>query len=385
MVTDPAGAGYRTPMRFAVLMDRFRPGKGGAEIWLERFAAAARAAGDEPMLATRDARDPLAPGSAFAAWIPVPVPPGLRFAKDRAFAERAEDAARAAGAAATLGIRHVRSCDLYQPHGGVHRAALEGTLASMEGGALRAARRAARAISPKQRTLLSIEEALLDGGGARRVIALSPRVLRDLERWHPAAAARTVVIPPGVDLDRFRPAERERRGPPLALFLAREPRLKGLAPLLGALARVRRGGVDLRLAAAGFEPGPWERAAERLGLAPFVHFAGPADRPERLLAAADLLAHPTFYDPCSLVVLEAWACGMPAVTTEANGAAAWMEPGAGAVVADPRDGEGLAEALAAVAAAARDPGTKDAARRSAAAAGGVERLGEVLERLRVSG
>ena len=36
--------------------------------------------------------------------------------------------------------------------------------------------------------------------------------------------------------------------------------------------------------------------------------------------AADFLVHPTFYDPCSLVVLEALACGLPVITTRANGA-----------------------------------------------------------------
>ena len=38
-------------------------------------------------------------------------------------------------------------------------------------------------------------------------------------------------------------------------------------------------------------------------------------------AAADLYVHPTFYDPCSLVVLEAAACGLPIITSRYNGAA----------------------------------------------------------------
>jgi UDP-glucose:(heptosyl)LPS alpha-1,3-glucosyltransferase len=362
-------------------MDRFRPGKGGAEIWLERFAAAARARGDEVILVTRDPRDPGA-GAAFAGWAGVRTGPGPRFLKDRQFAQRAGAAAREAGAGATLGIRHVLSCDVYQPHGGLHRAALEGTLAAMDGRAARIARGAARRFSPKQRTLLGLEERLLGEGGARRVIALSRRVLRDLERWFPEATRRAVVIPPGADLDRFRPRATERRGPLRALFLAREPRLKGLAPLLAALARVRRGGLDLRLTAAGFPPGPWARRAERLGLRDAVDLPGPSDRPEALHAAADLLAHPTFYDPCSLVVLEALASGLPVVTTEANGAAEWVTAESGSVVADPRDEEALAEALAGAAALARCPGTRGAARRAAEAAGGAGRLEEVLDLVR---
>ncbi len=371
-------------MRIAVLLDRFRPGKGGAEVWLERFAAEARERADEVLLTSRGPGDPRE-GGAFADWVPVATRPGPRFFRDREFAKRADTAARAAGAEATLGIRHVVSCDVYQPHGGVHRAALEGTLDSMEGGAARLARRAVRKVSPKQQTLLSIEERLLGEGGARRVIALSRRVLRDLERWFPGAARRAVVIPPGADLARFSPSPGLHRGPLRALFLAREPRLKGLAPLLEALARVRRGGLDLRLTAAGFAPGPWLRRAERLDLGESVDFAGPSDRPEDLYRAADLLAHPTFYDPCSLVVLEALASGLPVATTAANGAGEWVGKGAGVVVADPRDADALSEALSAVARLARAPGTRGAARRSAEAAGGAGRLGEVLVLLRGSG
>ncbi len=70
------------------------------------------------------------------------------------------------------------------------------------------------------------------------------------------------------------------------------------------------------------------------------------------------------------------------MTTEANGASEWIEPAAGEVVKRPRDLEALAGALARTAARARAPETKDAARRSAEAAGGVARLGEVLDLLR---
>jgi UDP-glucose:(heptosyl)LPS alpha-1,3-glucosyltransferase len=372
-------------VRIAVLIDRFRPGLGGAEAWLAGLARAATERGDETILVTRDSRDPRGQGSPFAGWAKVKTPPGPRFLKDRAFARGAERTAREAGADATLGVRHVLSCDVYQPHGGVHRAALEATLEAMESRVARAARRTARSLSPKQKALLSFEETLLAKGGARTVIALSRRVLRDLDRWYPGASARARLIPPGVDLDRFRPAPRTappRKGPLVAAFLAHQARLKGLAPLLEALARVRRGGVDLRLAAGGaFAPGPWRRRAKRLGIADAVEFQGPVRAPAAFFHGADLLAYPTFYDPCSLVVLEALASGLPVVTTEANGAGEWIRPGGGEVVADPRDAVALASALARVAASARAPETKDAARLSAEAAGGVARLGEVLDLL----
>ena len=72
---------------------------------------------------------------------------------------------------------------------------------------------------------------------------------------------------------------------------------------------------------------PYARAAERLGVADRVRFWGPVTETAPFYQAATVLALPTLYDPCSNVVLEALACGTPAVTTAANGAAEFITPG----------------------------------------------------------
>ena len=43
--------------------------------------------------------------------------------------------------------------------------------------------------------------------------------------------------------------------------------------------------------------------------------------------SSDFFVQPTFYDPCSLVVLEALACGLPVITTAQNGAGELMSNG----------------------------------------------------------
>src|SRR5262249_31455335 len=43
--------------------------------------------------------------------------------------------------------------------------------------------------------------------------------------------------------------------------------------------------------------------------------------------SSDFFVQPTYYDPCSLVVLEALACGLPVITTEQNGAGELMSDG----------------------------------------------------------
>jgi UDP-glucose:(heptosyl)LPS alpha-1,3-glucosyltransferase len=62
--------------------------------------------------------------------------------------------------------------------------------------------------------------------------------------------------------------------------------------------------------------------------------------------AADAFALPTWYDACSLTVLEACACGLPVVTTRWNGAAELLTDGRdGYVVDGPEDADALAGAI----------------------------------------
>jgi UDP-glucose:(heptosyl)LPS alpha-1,3-glucosyltransferase len=61
--------------------------------------------------------------------------------------------------------------------------------------------------------------------------------------------------------------------------------------------------------------------ARRLGVAGRVRFAGYHADMREVYCASDFLVHPTFYDPCSNVVLEALLCGLPVVTSRHNGAA----------------------------------------------------------------
>jgi UDP-glucose:(heptosyl)LPS alpha-1,3-glucosyltransferase len=64
---------------------------------------------------------------------------------------------------------------------------------------------------------------------------------------------------------------------------------------------------------------------------------------ERYYASADILVHPTFYDPCSLVVLEALSSGLPVITSRHNGAGGIISEGQeGFVLDDPREVEALA-------------------------------------------
>ena len=53
--------------------------------------------------------------------------------------------------------------------------------------------------------------------------------------------------------------------------------------------------------------------------APWLTYAGTTDRMETFYAAADGMLHPTYFDSCANVVIEAMACGLPVVVSDTAG------------------------------------------------------------------
>ena len=185
--------------------------------------------------------------------------------------------------------------------------------------------------------------------GSRLFIALSHMVRRDMQQYHRLPDEVIRVVYNGVDTEKFSPAcrglHRDRLRAELNagddvgfLIVAHNFKLKGVWSAMDAVARVARTHPRLRLVVVGNDnPKPYQRRAARLGCARKVHFVGPADSVP-YYAAADVYVHPTHYDPCSLVVLEALACGLPVITTHHNGAGELLTPGVeGFLLDDPDD------------------------------------------------
>ena len=120
---------------------------------------------------------------------------------------------------------------------------------------------------------------------------------------------------------------------------------KGLGFLIDAFGNLKNKDGVLWVAGKG-NPAPYQRQARRLGVAERLKFWGPQTDLSPFYQAATVLALPTIYDPCSNVVLEALACGTPVITTNANGAAAFLTPGEnGEILTRPDDLQGLTRAL----------------------------------------
>jgi UDP-glucose:(heptosyl)LPS alpha-1,3-glucosyltransferase len=114
--------------------------------------------------------------------------------------------------------------------------------------------------------------------------------------------------------------------------------LKNAEATIRAAAELAGKGIPLRVViAGGKKPDRFIKLAQKLQIAPLVTFLSLVD-PIPYYAAADVFVHPTWYDPCSLVTLEASSCALPVITSQFNGAAEMMTDGKeGYILANPAD------------------------------------------------
>jgi UDP-glucose:(heptosyl)LPS alpha-1,3-glucosyltransferase len=372
-------------MRLGVLLDRWSPGGGGMEAQTEALLRRALAAGDTAAMALLEGAAP--PG---IDTVRVDAPRG-RPARDRALATEGPKRLREAGCDVVLAIRHAVECDVYLPRGGLVGDALAANDAA-RGGAGRWTR-LARTLSGKHRFFAEAEALLLAKPEGPRVIALSRALQSRMRDVYPASARRVVVIPNGVDPERFDPEplgetrRRLREGLGLGdayvgLLIAHNPRLKGLETAIRAAARPEVGNLDpsFRLLVVGKPPDrALLRLAQRLGVRDRLVLHGPVPDSRPLYAAADVLVHPTWYDPCSTACLEALSMGVPVITTPVNGAAELMGQRGGIVVEEPGNPEALAVALRVLADASLRAVTADDARYLARRNRQATRLDQVLD------
>ncbi|MGA2031786.1 MAG: glycosyltransferase family 4 protein [Thermoguttaceae bacterium] len=338
-------------MRVGLVLERFEPCRGGLEQWTFQFAAELIRRGYEVHVVARQ----FSPAIARLSITPHRVPPvrsRLEFA----------EAARAILLPLALDVVHDMGagwyCDIFHPHGGSWASVTERKLLLVPRW-LRPLKRRLDPWLPRYREFQQLMARQYADRG-QLLVALSQGVADDFRRFHQVASGQIRLIHNGVDTGHFSPeraaacraAIRRQLGLDerslLALIVAQNFRLKGLPTLLRALARLTARRLPIHgVVVGGKRLGPWRRFAARLGLQRTTTFVGPVDDPLPYYGAADCYVHPTLYDTCSLVVLEAAACGLPVVTTRYNGISELLANGVeGWIVADPTDAAELAERIA---------------------------------------
>ncbi|MGY1602856.1 D-inositol-3-phosphate glycosyltransferase [Geodermatophilus sp. SYSU D00815] len=251
------------------------------------------------------------------------------------------------------------------------------TLAKVKNAALAAGDR------PEPRVRVVGEEQVV--AEADRLIANTEEEARQLVRHYGADPRRTLVVPPGVDLDRFSPGDRAaarralgvREDAVVLAFVGRIQPLKAPDLLLHAAARMLADDPALRdrlevhvvgaPSGSGLEaPRQLEQLAATLGIGDLVRFL-PPQAPHRLAdhyRAADLAVVPSHNESFGLVALEAQACGTPVVAAAVGGLPTAVRDGVSGLLVDGRDPADYAAAIRS--ALARRPFLAAGARRHAA-------------------
>lgn len=189
------------------------------------------------------------------------------------------------------------------------------------------------------------------------IVAATPLERDQLVEYYRAPAERIHVIPPGVNLERFRPIPKEEArahvGTPcepceeahMLLYVGRMDPLKGVDDLLRAMAYVVRdlpddwacrtclalvgGDAESNDEALRQEMDRLERLKEELGLRPLATFLGRRDQDELpyYYSAADICIVPSHYESFGMVALESLACGTPVVASRVGGLTYIVEDG----------------------------------------------------------
>ncbi|HZT65338.1 MAG TPA: glycosyltransferase family 4 protein [Acidimicrobiales bacterium] len=152
-----------------------------------------------------------------------------------------------------------------------------------------------------------------------RIVTVSESSRNDIASQMGVAGDRLSIVPVGVDHQRFRPMPQVARVPGRLMTTASaDVPLKGLVPLLEALAKVRTE-RHAELVVIG-SPRPESRVGEtidRLGLHDAVRFVSGVSDEElvRLYAEAEAAVVPSLYEGFSLPAVEAMACGVCLVAT----------------------------------------------------------------------
>lgn len=177
-------------------------------------------------------------------------------------------------------------------------------------------------------------------------VGLTRDLLRHI-RKQGVSAERSAIIHTYADFSGAAPIDRASLNTPsdapVALALARLHEKKGLDTLLDAAAQV----PELHVWIAGEGPLRDELMAQstRLGLDSRVRFLGWRNDRGALLAACDLVAFPSRYEPFGTVTVDAWAAGKPLVAADAVGPAAYVVNEVSGLLVPKNDPAALAHAM----------------------------------------
>lgn len=334
-----------TPLKIALIRQRYTA-FGGAERFVERAVQALRERGAQLTLVTRSWEsdverahltcNPFYIGSLWRDW---------------GFARCVCDALQKQSFDLVQSHERIACCDVFRAGDGVHREWL-----AQRRRVLGPLGRCRLALNPYHRYVLAAEKKLFSSPRLKAVICISRMVKDDILRHYDVPESKLHVIYNGVDTTAFHPslAAKHRDATrlafgipadaPLFLFVGSGFERKGLAAALGAMTELPEE-AHLLVVGKDKQMEKFKRTAANLGIAGRVHFAGGQKDVKPFYGAADALVFPTLYEPFGNVALEAFACGLPVITSTSSGAAELVREGENGFTCDPLDQRQLSEAM----------------------------------------
>lgn len=353
-------------MKIAIVRQRYNP-FGGAERFVEAALSALGSQNLDLTLITREWQGDIENGGR-RVLVCNPKHFG-RLQRDRSFSGAVQQAIDQEHFDIVQSHERIPGCTVFRAGDGVHAAWLE-QRARIQTSLGRLGSR----LSPWHRYTLAAERAMFADPRLKAVICISELVRRDVQRFYHVPDEKLHVIYNGIDLERFHPQNatihrqrvRQEYGipadAPVFLYVGSGFERKGVAPLLKAFARANL--ADARLLVVGSDKhlSRYRQMAGRLGIGEHVRFAGGVHDPVPYYGAADIFVLPTLYEPLSNAVLEALACGLPAIVSNTCGAAELISPGLNGDICDALDDAMLARLLRSHAQCVGNSQTRDSAR-----------------------
>lgn len=176
---------------------------------------------------------------------------------------------------------------------------------------------------------------------------------RELARlgWEVDANQKFLVVPNGVETDRFKPMSRPPNSKVKILFIGRLIPRKGFQRVVRALPKVRELAerpFEVEVVGTGASRVQLDEVAEQLGVSDLIRYAGtiPYDQLEKAYQYADIFVLTSLSEGMPSVILEAMGCGLPVVASDVGGNNELVEEGINGYLIKGDDIETLAKRLA---------------------------------------
>ena len=194
----------------------------------------------------------------------------------------------------------------------------------------------------------------LYGRATARIVTTGERLREQVIQETRVPPGRVVSIPTGIDLARFRPADRGAARAAVGLpadaaivgIVATLRSWKGHRYLLQAFAAMAREGLLLAIVGGGPQREALEALARELGVAARVRFCGDQADVAPWMQSLDVFCLPSYANEgVPQALMQAMACGLPVVTTPVGSIPEIVADGDTGVLVPPEDAKALRAAI----------------------------------------